>query len=345
MSRSHLHPAARSRFAAWRTTLPVSMVSLVLVACQQGDPVAAGREHLKAGQYPAAVIEFKNAVQAKPESVEARVLLADALERVNDLVGAEQQLRKALDGGGDANVLVPRIALIMLDRSDLEKLARDFRDRRLDDRQADSTLRATVAIAYTGLKRIPLAEAQLQGVVDTPTVALARAQLLVARGQVRDAAAQLAALDPKVPAPWWVLRAAARIAGAGGDAQKALESIRRAHDAVPWHRGVMGEYGEALIAAGRGDEAAAVRDQLRKQAPNHFWTYYLDALLLARAGQHDASHAAAIKVLSVAPEHLPATLLAASAELQDGDVMMAHKRLQTLVQKHPDSLPALRLLA
>ena len=49
MSRSHLHPAARSRFAAWRTTLPVSMVSLVLVACQQGDPVAAGREHLKAG--------------------------------------------------------------------------------------------------------------------------------------------------------------------------------------------------------------------------------------------------------------------------------------------------------
>ena len=53
------------------------------------------------------------------------------------------------------------------------------------------------------------------------------------------------------------------------------------------------------------EQAAAIRDQLRKKAPNQFWTVYLDALLLAREGRSEASHAAALKVLSVAPDHAP----------------------------------------
>ena len=72
------------------------------------------------------------------------MLLADALERVGDITGAEQQLVKAVANGGDENVLVPRIALMMLDRGDHEKLVREFKDRKLASRETDSTLRATV---------------------------------------------------------------------------------------------------------------------------------------------------------------------------------------------------------
>jgi tetratricopeptide (TPR) repeat protein len=46
----------------------------------------------------------------------------------------------------------------------------------------------------------------------------------------------------------------------------------------------------------------------------------------------------------MSPHHLPVGLLAASAELSKGDLLLADKRLQTLAQEHPRSLPALRML-
>ncbi|MBK9360847.1 MAG: tetratricopeptide repeat protein [Rubrivivax sp.] len=45
------------------------------------------------------------------------------------------------------------------------------------------------------------------------------------------------------------------------------------------------------------------------------------------------------------PEHLPAGLLASAAELNKGEVRVAHKRLEALAKLQPDALPVLRLLA
>ena len=322
----------------------IGAVLVLLCGCSR-DPVAAGLDHMKTGNYPSAVIEFKNAVQAQPESAEARVMLADVMERVHDLAGAEEQLRKAIANSGDETILVPRLALIMLDVGDLDKLIRDFKDKRLKSPEADSSLRGTVAIAFLGQKRTTQAQAQLAGVIDTASVVLAKAQLLLIAGKIPEAMAILDKTKADTATPWWVLRAIARIATAGGDPLSAAKSLKLAHETVPWHLGVKGEYGEALIAAGNNDEATIVRDQLRKRAPGYFWTHYLDALLLARAGRSEESHAATLKVLAISPEHIPSTLLAAAAELQKGDVLMADKRLRALVKQQPNSLPALRLFA
>ena len=319
-------------------------VPFLLAACQR-DPMELGQEYMRKGSYPEAIIEFKNAVQAKPDAVNERLALADAQEHIHDLAGAEQQLRKALAAGGDENILVPRIALIMLDLSDLDKLTRDFKDKHLVSKVADSSLWGAVALAFIGLKRIPQSAAQLEGVLPTPTVVLAQAQLQYAEGRPADALKLLEPVTASSDAPWWVMRAASRIASASGDPVKAENAIKRARDSVPWHRGVVGEYGEALIANKKFDEATAVRDQLRKIAPNYFWTNYLDALLLARQGRTEESHAAALRVLSVSPDHFPSVLIASSAEIQKGDLLLADKRLQALLKQNPNSLPALRLFA
>lgn len=339
-------PAARLQVPGWGHLAGIVATVALLGGCQPKDDfAAAGQQYLKDGKYTEAVIQFKNAVQAEPDSAATRALLADALERVYDLPGAEQELRKALAAGGDEQLAL-RIAVIQLDRSDFDALVREFKDRRLADRQADSTLRALVAIAYVGLKQPALAQRQLQDVADTPAVKLARAQLLVADGKLAEALALLPPPNATAPAdtPWWVLRATGRLASAVGDEARALESVRLAHVAVPWHQGVTGEYGEALLNAGKTEEATAVRDQLRKQAPNYFWTHYLDAALLARAGKIDQGHAAALKALAMAPQHLPSGLIAASAELSKGDFLMADRRLHALVQENPNSLQALRML-
>jgi putative PEP-CTERM system TPR-repeat lipoprotein len=324
--------------------IAASVLTVALSGCDNGDPITVGRDYLKKGDLASAMIHLKAAVQTEPERADLRVLLADALERKHDLPSVEQQLQKALESGGDENTIAPRLALVMLDRNALDELIRAFKDRTLSNPQANSQLRGTVALALLAQRRRGPAQAQIQGAADVPAVRLAQAQLLVADGKPDEALALLNLGDDKT-APWWVLRAAKRIAMAKGDVAGGLAYMQRAHEAVPWNHGVTGEYAEALISADKFDAAAALRDGLRKDAPAFFWTHYLDALLENRAGRLEQAHAAALRALRLSPEHLPAGLLAASTELRRGDVPAAERRLVALVSKNPDSLPALRLLA
>lgn len=322
-----------------------SALACLIVGCGQ-DPMNAGQEYMTKGEYASAIIEFKNAVQAQPDSVEARLALADAYEHSFDPANAEQHLRKALERGGDADQLVPRIATLMLERNELEPLIRDFKDRHLKSPEAESNIRALVAIAQVSQKRTVLAQEQLKGAtVSTPAVRLAKAQLLLAGGQADQALAELNNMPSNTTASWWTLRALSRVYNAVGNPVKALESIKHAHEVAPWHRGLIGEYAEALMSAGKFDAAVPLRDQLRKLAPNYYWTHYLNAIILAREGKSESSHAAALKVLAISPDHLPAALLASSAELQKGDVQMADSRLKKILKLNPYSVPALQMQA
>ena len=342
---SQPRPSPRWRIAS--LTLAV-LGALALQGCARQDDAALGRELAAKGDHAGAVIALKSAVQAAPDSAELRVLLADALERRHDLPGAEQQLRHAIEHGGDANTLTPRLALLMLDRGEADTLIRNFKDQRLPDPRADAELRGTVALALLTQKRDAAAKAHILGALPVAQVRLAQAQLLAGEGKADSARQALALLkldDSAAPPPWWLLRAGRRLALAAGEPDLSLQLVRRAHEAVPYHLGLMGEYGEALISAGRADDAGAIRDRLRQRAPQSYWTHYLDALLQYRAGRNDAAHAAALAVLKVAPDHAGSALIAAAIELRDGEPQVAEKRMEALLQKQPASLPALRLLA
>ena len=316
-----------------------------LAACGDKDHAAAGREFIAKGDYASAGVELRNALQQKPDSAEVRVMLAEVLERRHDRPGAEEQLRKAIEYGGDANALTPRIALMMVDRGDMDAVIRSYKDLRLPDPQADAALRGTVALAMLMLKRDAPARQQIEGAPAVPTVRLARAQLLVNEGRAKEALALLELDKADAPPPWWLLRAGRRIAQAAGEPELSLDLMRRAQEAAPWNLGVVGEYGDALIGAGRFDDATKVRDRLAKVAPQFFWTYYLTALLYNREGRLDEAHAAALAVLKVSPDHVGSALMAASAELRRGDLVPAEQRLTSLVRKNPELVPALGLLA
>lgn len=325
--------------------LPLLLAVALLTACESKDQVAAARASMAKGDYAAAIVSLRFAAQQSPQSVPVRLLLAEALERRHDIAGAAEQLRKAVENGGKTDELLPRIALLMLDRQEAEALVRDYKDRRLDDAQADASLRGAVALALLQLKREPAARQQLAEAAAVPTVRLAQAQMLVNAGRAKDALALLELERTDVAPPWWLLRAARRIAVAAGEPALSLDLMRRAHEAVPWNLGVLGEYGEVLISVGRFDEAEKVREQLARTAPQSYWTHYLGALLFSRVGRVDEAHVQALAVLKGAPEHTGATLIAASTELQRADVKMAEQRLSGLVQRQPELVPALRLLA
>ncbi len=347
MTTSAFQPPISSPSAAGRRrVIALALaVAAALAACSKPDDVAAGRDFLAKGDYASASVALRNALQQDPTSAPARTMLAEVLERRHDRPGAEEQLRKAVENGGNADELVPRIALMMVDRGDMDAVIRNYKDLRLEDAQADAALRGTVALAMLTLKREAPARQQIEGAPAVPSVRLARAQLLVNEGRAKEALAMLDLDNAASPPPWWLLRAGRRVATAAGNPELSLDLIRRAQEAAPWNLGVVGEYGDALIGAGRFDEAAKVRDRLAKQAPQFFWTHYLTAQLYNVAGRVDEAHAAALTVLKVSPDHIGSALMAASAELRRGDLVVAEQRLSTLVRKNPDLLAALRLLA
>lgn len=317
----------------------------MLVGCSPTNPEEAGRRHLAKGDAAAAVIEFRNAVTVKPEYAVLRVALADALERVNDPAGMQAQLTKALELGADPNQLLPRLTLSLLDRGEFQKLVRDYKGATLTDPGAQADVQAVLAMAHLGLQQMDAAAQLLKDLPDRVVVRLARAQWLSSQNKAAEAVALLQPLAAAPDASWLVLRGAARMARAVGDRTQTVALLQQAGRAAPWNLGLQGELGEALLAAGNAEEARKVQTALQGQAPNFYWTHYLNALLLSHAGRLEEGHAAALRVLTIVPDHVAASLLAASSELRKGDVKTAERRLEALLKQNPDALPTQQLLA
>lgn len=331
-----------------KLTIALAITSVVC-ACGR-DPLTSGAELLKKGDLSGAVIEFKNAVQDNPQSVNARLALANALERTADSVGAEQQLRKVVENGGDTEKIIPRIALLMLDRGEHTKIVSEFSKRTLITAPSNSDLKAILSMAETALGHTKQAANLLENLPSETTLTLlAKGQALAIQGNASKALEQLdqavKQADKEDAAIWWAFRALHRTYAAAGESAKALEAIKAAHEVAPWHIGIAGEYGDALISANKFADATSVRDQLRTRAPDHYWTNYLDAVLLAEKGNIEGSHAAGLKVLAVAPSHLRSNLLVASAELQNNNALMAEERLRKVLHEHPRHLSLLQLYA
>lgn len=319
-----------------------------LLACSgsASDYIKEGSAYLDKGDMASALISFKNAVQADPKSIAARQALADALERNGDLPGAEQQLRRALESGGDPDQLFPKVAILLLDRGENALLIRDLGKQKLKSPIADSDLKALVALAYLASSQPSKAAEQLAAATErTPGVRLAHAQVAFAANHRAEAAAEMDAILTEGKAPWWVARAASRVFLANREAVKGLQAIKQSYDAAPMHRGVIGEYAEQLIAANRKDEARPLRDKLRKLAPSYYRTQYLEALFLLEDGKQDLAYNAITKVLAALPEHIPSQIIAASIELERNELSSAEGRVKRILAADTGSSQGYRLRA
>ncbi|WP_295006597.1 XrtA/PEP-CTERM system TPR-repeat protein PrsT [uncultured Dechloromonas sp.] len=326
------------------TVIALSCILILGCSNSASDYVKEGAAFLDKGDLAAALISFKNAVQADPKLLAARLALAEALERNGDLPGAEQQLRRALESGGDPNELAPRIAVLLLDRGENALLVRDFGSQKLQSPVADSDLKALVGLAYLASGQSQKASEQLALAKEmTPAIRLASAQLAFSANRRAEAAAEMDDVLRVEHAPWWVARAASRVFLANEDAAKALQAIKRAYDAAPMHRGVVGEYAEQLIGANRKEEARPLRDKLRKLAPGYYRTQYLEALFLLEDGKQDLAYTAATKVLAALPEHIPSQVIAASIELERNELSSVETRIKKILSASPNSSEGFRL--
>ncbi|MCC7413621.1 MAG: PEP-CTERM system TPR-repeat protein PrsT [Gammaproteobacteria bacterium] len=272
-------------------TALVLAVALTLPAC--ADPSTAARYyekavgHYEAGEFSAAVVELKNAIQQDKSLLPAHVLIGRAYLGLGQGANAEEELKLAAKRGADPAVVTPLIADAYLMQFKYFELLREL--------QADGLPRPARLLMLLARAQAHLEVGDLQQADDDFSAAAAldaasvRPQIGLAMTALRrgddDAAlehAQIAIdLDPANAQAW---NTKASVVHARGDTDAALAAYGKALELDPMHREARIARAGLYVDLGREQESRADLLFLADNFPDDPRAAYLRAVKLARAG-------------------------------------------------------------
>lgn len=285
------------------------------------------------------------AVRSDPNSADAHLLLARSQLQLEDGIGAEAELRRAIEAGLDAKRAHHLMAHALLLQGDpekaiaeVEKTEPQFRSYGLRIRAramlalgnlgaAAASLAEAVRIAprdaevWTDMGRFRFAAGDVAGAIEASQRAVQLApgniDALVLRGElVRTQYGLVAAL------PWF---------------ERALARDPNYHDALI-------EYAATLGDAGRTRDMLAATRRALAARPGSAQAFYLQSVLAARAGDFDLARTLLQRTGGMGG--LPGALLLGGAlDLEAGDNEQAIGKLRQLVGTQPMNIPARKLLA
>ena len=334
-----------------RKTAPAILVALMTIAC--GDKpealLASAKEYLAKNDSKAAVIQIKNALQSNPNLPEARFLLGATLLESGDPVGAETELRKALDLGHPQDVVVPLLARAMLARGDARKLTDEFAKVELTSSSAKSSFLTTLSSAYGLQGKADLSQAALTAAL-LAEPAYVPALILRARQKAaqRDDDGALALTEdvisrsPKSHEAW-------KLKGdillhAKNQPSEALVAYRQAVAVKPEFLAGHSAMATLLLQQGKLDEVSVQLAQLKKLADSHPQTKYIEAQLAFLRKDFKSARDLLQLVLKVAPGNVQALQLAGAVELQLNSLPQAEGYLTKALKAAPELPLARRLL-
>src|SRR5262245_17740162 len=115
--------------------------------------IASGKSYLEKRDVPAAVIQFKNAVQKAPDNGEARYFLGVALEEGDDPISAAIEFRKAIAAGYKPEIVYPALVRALVEQGQFEKALAEVESQNANPAKAE--LLALAGTAQLGLgKRV-----------------------------------------------------------------------------------------------------------------------------------------------------------------------------------------------
>jgi cellulose synthase operon protein C len=276
-----------------------------------GDPAAAKKHEDEADQLIAkddlksGEIELKNAVKADPDNGRLRLKLADLEIQMNDIDGAQIELKAAGDHGADAAKVTTLLGRTYMVQGKFDQVLQEFPVK--DD--------ATPEVKIATLTVRAEAQIQLKHVED------ARSSLMAAEQ-----------IDPKATMPKLGLARIAFTMGQYDDAMKKADELLAIAPTADTHL-LKGE-----ILERKGDHAGAMGefDQAIKADPNNLGGY-IERAQLAIASGDDAKAQADVKTaIGIAPRSVPAQYLQALILARAKDYAGA----DTLLTKYASAFPA-----
>lgn len=333
-------PNAIGRKAAWAL-----LVVTLLAGCSGATPeamLASGKDYLARNDRPAAVIQLRNALQKNPDLAEARYLLGQTLLELGEVQAAEKELRKASDLKYSPDDVIPPLARAMLLSGESKKVITEFGKTELTPADAKADLQTTLGQAHLALGNRDAAStafaAALAEKSGYPPALLGQARLKArTREQLPEALAIVEtalASAPKLTEAW---QFKGDILAAQGQSDPALAAYRSAvevkPDFLPAHSQIVVQYSQQ----GKVDEAAKQLETMKKVAPKHPNTLYLQALLAYQKKDFAAAREAIQQELRLTPDYLPGLLLAGVIEIELKSYAQAEANSSKFCSRSPAS--------
>ena len=337
--------AALAAFAAalfgWFTLAPAR-----LDPAASRDAVQRSLALFAADNANGAKVQAMNAVRADPNNADAHIALAQAMLLLDDGVGAEAEIQRAVDAGYNPK-FTPHLrahafllegeeekALAETDKTDPKFRVYGLRIRgraftalgnyaaAMETLDEAARLAPNDAMVWTDIGRFRFTAGDLLGAAEASERAVKLApgnvEALVLRGElVRSQFGLSAAL------PWF---------------EQALARDNFHHDALI-------EYAATLGDSGRTVDALAATRRALESRPGSPQALYLQAVIAARAGKFELARTIVEKT-GGAVDSLPGMLLLqGTLDIQSGEYEQALARLRELVARQPMNITARKLLA
>ncbi len=327
------------------------LLSLMLAACGGDSPesmLVSAKDYLAKNDSKAAVIQLKNALQKKPDLAEARFLLGKALLDEGNPTAADVELRKAAELKYPAEQLVPLQARAMLLLGQPKKIVDDLAKTQLTSAESTADLQTTVGRAHLALGKPEAAQAAFSAAI---TAVPGYAPALFGQARIkaagRDLPGALALLDSaleKNPKYYEAMQFKGDLLALQGDSkasttvyQKIVESRP---DYLPAHAALVSRH----LESGNIDAANAQFDTMKKLAPSHPQTHYIQAELLYRQKKFAEAREPIQQHLRAIPDSVQGQQLAGSIEYELKSYATAEKYLLAVLPKTPETGMARRVL-
>ena len=330
------------------------LTATVLAGCGGADTtpesmLSSAKGYLSKNDNKAAVIQLKNALQKDANLVEARFLLGKALLDAGDNVGAEKELRRALELKYPAEQVVPPLARSMVALGQYKKLKEEFGKTQLTSAQGMAELGTALAQAELGTGNVKAAEDALaKALAAQPKYVpahLTRAWLLAGTGNLSEALKVVDSALEIAPANAEAWQLKGDIHNTRNEQERALAAYRKAVDVQPGFIRAHAALVSLSMQQNKLEDASAQLEDMKKIAPRHPQTLYLQALLGYRQKNYTAAREAIQEHLRMAPDYMPGLLLAGAVEYQLKAYSQAEAHLYKVLQQNPRQAFARRILS
>lgn len=327
-------------------------LALLLAGCAKNEArqLAELRELMAKNEVKAATVSAKALIQARPNSIEARLLLATLLLDGGEPGLAEIELLRALELGATETQALPLLGRTLVAGGQMRKLLTMYGSTDLPDARASAELKTSVAQALAATGDLAAAGATLAKALalapDHEPAQLLQVRLKVAANDMPGAVAlvdQLLKARPASP-EGWVLKGDLNARDAAGVAQ-AIQSWQEALKHKPDHVRAHASLVSAHLALRDVDAARAQFEAMKKALPNHPHTRLFEGQLAFLAGDLEKARSLFQQLLRGAPNNLVLLQSAGAVELRLNAPAMAERLLVKALQLAPEVAPTRRLLA
>ena len=338
-------------YRLWRGWAVALTVTLLLTACGKDNPdalLASARDYLAKDDAKAAAIQIKNALQKDPGLPEARFLLGKALLQSGDPVGAEVELRKAMDAKYSADQVVPMLAHALLATGQAKKLLNELKTDQVATPDAKVDLQTSIASAQAATGQLDKARAGIDVALgikpDFPPTMIVKARLMASDNDLPGALNLLEAVlakDPKNHDAW---KFKGDILSVQKDAEGALAAYRKALEVKPDSVGANTAIVSILMAQNKVEEAGTQLQAMKKVLPKNPATLMSEAEYLYQIKEFKRAQEVSQDLLKVAPNDPRTLLMAGAIQFQLNSLVQAEDFLSRALKLSPGATLARRLL-